>query len=112
MEVQREPPVRVWGLGFGVEDFGIRDLGFGIRDSRFGFRDLGFGFRVSGLGFRIQGGSDCRVQGAGGLGSSVQGAGGLGCSVKGLRFGVRYMRPGFWFIVHFQLPQLKVNTEP
>ena len=39
----RHPPT---GLGFGVEDLGIRSLGF---------RVWGLGFGVWGLGFRVEG---------------------------------------------------------
>ena len=43
----------VWGLGFGVSGFGVRDSGFGCGVSGFGVS--GFGIRDSGL--RLRGGA-------------------------------------------------------
>ena len=52
------------GLGFRVQDFGVRVSGFGFRVSSFIFWFKGFGVRVSGFGFGSQGfGVELLVQG-------------------------------------------------
>ena len=49
----------VWGLGFRVEDFGLRDKNLGFRVQIVGFQVYGLGPRVQddvvqeGLGFKI-----------------------------------------------------------
>ena len=81
----------VWGLRFGVSDFGFRvgDLGLGFRVEGWWIGVWGLGCGVSGLGFRVWG-LEFGVSGLG-VGLRVEsgvGVRGMGSGVWGLGFGV------------------------